>query len=373
MTELSSLPDIAFCETDTDAVQTELIAQYETITGRTLYPGDPERLFVEGVAYVIAMQRFVIDYTGKQNLLRYSAGDYLDHIGAMTGVTRLEASSATVTIRFSLGTASPSVITIPSGTRVTPDGALFFATEAAVEIPAGDLSVDVTAACQTAGTDGNGYTPGQIARIVDPVAGVTDIVNMDTSLGGADAESDDNLRERIQLSPESYSIAGPRLAYVYWVKSTDQTIIDASVSSPTPGVVDVRILVTGGTLPSDELLAAVLAELTDAKRRPLTDQVQVAAPEAITCDVTLTWWIAQPSASLVTQITAAVATAVTDYVTWQRSKIGRDINPSELVRRIMVAGAKRVDITSPVYTALSATQVAQPGTITVTYGGVEDE
>jgi len=67
-----------------------------------------------------------------------------------------------------------------------------------------------------------------------------------------------------------------------------------------------------------------------------------------------------------------VNNAVSEYVVWQKSKIGRSINPSELVRKVMQAGAKRVEVTSPVYTDLNDTQVAVEGSISVTYGGLED-
>ncbi|MNP79071.1 hypothetical protein D3C76_1768200 [compost metagenome] len=61
------------------------------------------------------------------------------------------------------------------------------------------------------------------------------------------------------------------------------------------------------------------------------------------------------------------------YQLWQRSKLGRDINPSELIARVMAAGALRVNVTAPVYTALTATQVAQQGATTLTYGGLVDD
>jgi phage-related baseplate assembly protein len=60
---------------------------------------------------------------------------------------------------------------------------------------------------------------------------------------------------------------------------------------------------------------------------------------------------------------------------WQKSKIGRDINPSRLIADVMaVPGVKRVNITSPVFTELTATQVAQENsTISAVLGGSEDE
>ena len=72
-------------------------------------------------------------------------------------------------------------------------------------------------------------------------------------------------------------------------------------------------------------------------------------------------------------IQAEVAKAVDNYKTWQRA-IGRDINPSQLVRMVMDAGAKRVTVTAPEYTAVDATKVsALQGDAVINYGGLEDD
>jgi phage-related baseplate assembly protein len=68
-----------------------------------------------------------------------------------------------------------------------------------------------------------------------------------------------------------------------------------------------------------------------------------------------------------------VANAVSEYITWQTSEIGRDINPDELLQRIKAAGVKRVEMSSPVFTVVKDTQVAQCSAQTVTYGGLEDD
>ena len=76
---------------------------------------------------------------------------------------------------------------------------------------------------------------------------------------------------------------------------------------------------------------------------------------------------------------ADVQAAVTEYISWQCAKLGRDINPSELYRRLMATGIKRVELASPAFTVLrdgrerTAPQVAVIGTVTVTNGGYEDE
>ena len=72
------------------------------------------------------------------------------------------------------------------------------------------------------------------------------------------------------------------------------------------------------------------------------------------------------------QIQTAVEEAVMGWVTWQRSKLGRDINPSELNHRMVTARAKRTEIISPVFQVLNASQVAVITSKTLTLGGLED-
>ena len=370
---LSTLPEITFCETDPTAIMQSAFAVHEGITGRKLYPGDPERLFIEALLYIIIAQRQAIDYAGKMNLLGYAQADFLDHLGALTDTERLEPAPATVTISFSLATIRAEAVTIPAGTRVTPDGELLFATTAAGQIAAGELSVSVMAQCATAGDVGNGFLPGQINQLVDPIDYVTGAANTTTSANGFDAEQDDSYRERIQLSPEKFSTAGPEGAYVYWAKTAHQDIVDVAAYSDTSAIVHVHPLKSGGELPDTEILDAVEEILSERTRRPLTDQVVVSAPSAVSYDITLTYYVKQDDAANLATIQENVAAAVAAYRAWQRAKLGRDINPDELSHLIKSAGVKRMVITAPEFTVLDLDEVAQEDTVTITYGGLEDE
>lgn len=80
--KLSDLPDIEFVSADEQEILSDIIKLYTEITGRTLAQGDPVRLFLCVIATIILMLCNKINYTGKQNLLRYSAGANLDHLGS---------------------------------------------------------------------------------------------------------------------------------------------------------------------------------------------------------------------------------------------------------------------------------------------------
>jgi phage-related baseplate assembly protein len=178
------------------------------------------------------------------------------------------------------------------------------------------------------------------------------------------------LTERIFLYPSSYSTAGAEAAYIYWAKTYRSDVSDVMAYSPAAGKVTVLFLLDGG-IPNSSDVAGMTEHLSAKNIRPLTDQLTVQAPTVVTYNLALAYYIDAADSAQATAIQAKVAAAIADYKTWQQA-IGRDINPSQLIRRIMEAGAKRVEVTSPVYTPVNTTSVAVAGTETISYGGLEE-
>lgn len=373
MTMLYNLQDVDFDSYDVQQVKDGLVSAYEQVSGRTLAPGDPIRLFLLTIAAVVVQQNYTIDRAAKQNLLKYATGDYLDQLGALTDTERTPAAQASTTLTFTLSATQASSVTIPVGTRVTTESkTLFFATSEVLVIPAGDTSGSVKAYCTVSGADGNGLSAGALSVLVDPVPYVASVTNTETG-GGADIESDDSYRERIHTAPERFSGAGPSGAYEYWAKTASADIIDVEVSSPEAGTVQIVPLLTGGEIPGQEVLDAVSSVCNADKVRPLTDKVVVKAPTAVSYDVTVSYSIAAADKANSLAIQSAVGSAVDSYITWQKSKLGRDIDPSKLYQMMVDAGASRVQVTSPVLTTVDSGQLAVCGTKTVTFTGVSDE
>lgn len=371
MIDITQLPEIEFCNCSAEDVEFVIIAGYEKTAERVLAPGDPVRLFLESIAAIIAQQRSLIDFAAKQNLLAYSSGECLDHLGSLLGVSRLKATASTTTFLFTLSDAKDSAVTIPAGTRIST-GDVIFETIAVAMIPIGELSIEVAGLCQSSGAIGNGYLPGQISKLVDPLPYVSHVVNTTTSSGGGDVEEDDSFRNRIRQVPESFSTAGPVGGYKYWALTAHQDIVDVAVYTPSPGVVEIRPLMSNGELPLSEILDSV-DEICNAETvRPLTDTVQVLAPEQVEYSLDLTYWIARSNATMVSQIQSAVEAAVAGYRTWQKEALGRDINPSELIARVQGAGALRCEVRTPLYASLEPWQVASDIDVAIVYGGFED-
>lgn len=374
MSKLKNLPQVIFASKDPKEIEKKLLDAWQAGGGSLLYPADPRRLFTkthaDGSARISANQ----DYAAKMNLLAYAEGVFLDHLGALLQVWRIDPLPSTTTVRFVLSAAQPRNVMIPQGTRVTKSGATFyFAVAGDYSVPAGHTSIDVTVEAMEAGEAGNGYLPNELDQLVDPLPWIASIANLETTIGGSDQEDDESLRERIQLAPESFSTAGPEGAYIYWTKTAQTGIIDVAAWSPEPGVVEVDFLLTGGELPNEAVIERVAEVLNDRTRRPLTDHVRIQAPEVVPFDVEVTWWMYASDEIQRVQIQAAVQKAFDEWILWQKSKIGRDLNPSELIRLIQAAGAKRVEILSPKYTVIERNQVAvASGNQTLYFGGEED-
>ncbi|MEK4883681.1 baseplate J/gp47 family protein [Bacillus sp. FSL W8-0223] len=360
------LPDINFVDVDATEFENAAVAKFEELQGVTLEETDPRRKFMQAFAFVATILANNIDYSAKQSRLAYAEDNFLDHLGEDKNVPRLEPTPAKTTIRFQVN--NPEKFTIPQGTRMSV-GDLFFESTAATVVDVGVPYVDVPFQCTETGTIGNGYLPGQITELVDPLPWVSSAANITTSDGGTDWESNDAYAERIRTSPESYSTAGPELAYIFYAMSANQEIVDAQVLSPGPCQIQIVVLMQNGELPSEEVKQQVLDKCSDRSVRPLTDLVTVVDPVQREYSLTVTYYLPESVMSEQDTYTEAVNKAVEDYILWQKSKLGRGIDPSELYARMREAGAKRVSVEPNEYIELAKNEVAKENTINVQFGG----
>ena len=193
-------------------------------------------------------------------------------------------------------------------------------------------------------------------------------------MGGADEETDASYYERLRESMESFSTAGPIGGYIYHVKKVSPAIADVTATSPEAGVVDIRILLQDGKLPTDAVINQVEEALNTSEVRPLTDKVTVSKPIESPFEVDVTYYIPRYSQASSKIIEGAAKEAVKNYITWQTAKMGRDINPSQLNSMLMAAGVKRVEIRKPAFAVVPETYVARlEGQQIVLNGGIEDE
>ena len=369
------------CRTDANASGSALISGYEKITGISVQPASPEKLFIQWVADVIIQARVQNNYTGNQNIPSRASGENLDALGELFYVVeRPAAQPAVCNMRFHISAAQDTAILIPAGTRVTDaSSTLIWETVDDVYVAIGNTYADVQVRCQTTGVIGNDYAVGQINTIVDLYDYYSGCENTTASDGGADQATDDEFYELMRASMDAYSTAGPKGGYVYIAKRVSTEIADVAAISPSAGAVDLYVLMNDGTIAQTEVKKAVLAACNADTVRPLTDLVSVKDPDTVDYDISFTYYIPRDAPISSAEIESSVDTAINQYVAWQSGKLGRDINPTYLIGLLMQTGIKRVVLTSPSYSVLNdgsnsgAPQVASVGNITATNGGYEDE
>lgn len=377
--EIENLPEVSFIDNITlDDVQRQMVAdyqeRYETLTGKksALSRADPVALILYACSIQIYQTLLFVDRAGKQDLLKYSYGGFLDNLAALKGISREPAKAAVVKVRFTLSGLRSSPVSIPAGTRVT-NGELYFDTDEYAEIAAGEESIDLICTCQTTGTSGNRLMAGDINILVDPIPYVQGVQNVEESSGGTDIEDDDSLAERIYLAPSKYSVAGPEEAYRYWVQTFNSSIADVYIDSTEPTEVLIEFIMNDGELPSESVIYSLQNYLHNENIRPLTDKVIVKAPDTVEYSLEVKYFINRSDQAQANTIQSAVEAAVEKYIIWQRSKIGRDINPSKLTCMIEDAGAKRVEIINPIFRRIDKAAVAMLSAKKITYGGIEDD
>jgi phage-related baseplate assembly protein len=338
-----------FVKIDPAAIEAKLVARYEAQSGKTLYPAQIERLFIDQIAYAKTLILSAIQNAGEKLLVRFSDGPFLDYLGELVGTERLQAKPARHRQAFVLPAAQAGVVVINAGARVTTaDGRLAFYSESAVSIPAGQLEASTTVICETVGSVGNGWSLGQVSVFVaPPVDGMT-TRNTTVPSGGEEIEEDERYKERIILAPEAYTNAGSRGAYRYHAMSAHQSIIDVAVHGPDEGQPDGHValypLTATGT-PSAELLQLVSDQTSGEKRRPLCDVVQALPPVEVPF-VIKARLVFYSNADRETAM-AAAKTAVEKLVSNLRAGLGRDIVPEQISNALQVAGVYRPLVDEP--------------------------
>ena len=124
-------------------------------------------------------------------------------------------------------------------------------------------------------------------------------------------------------------------------------------------------------MPSEEVIGRVYETCNADNVRPDTDYLTVLPPEEVNYALNMTYWIDEGDSSRSSYIQSAVNAAVEEWILWQRKSLGRDINPSELVKRVINAGAKRCEVSSPLFRVLEDWEVGICNSAVVNYGGLE--
>ncbi len=222
-------------------------------------------------------------------------GEYLDARCDEHGITRKAAIKATGQVRFTgaAGTVIPAGTTVStSADLVTNTGAVEFITGQEAAVPAeGYVSVDIEAV--EAGKTGN-VAAGAVVLLATPVNGVSAVTNESPITGGADTESDDDLRARFFARVRTPGTSGNKSDYMQWALGVAG--VGAALVIPLwngPGTVKV-VLLDSDKQPASQAIVDAAQEYIDPDpglgegKAPIGAAVTVEAATTVNVDVTAT-------------------------------------------------------------------------------------
>lgn len=376
------MADIDLFVVDDEEIHNLVVDYVEEKLDETLYPGDERKIFLEIMNGFVVVFLTRLNELFNQRFAKYAKGTILDAHGENENCIRLEKTKSQTTQRFTIDSKLSFNVVIPKGTRVTADNEKYFETDEVAVIYAGSTFIDVVVKATEGGSSYNGFTVGQINKLVDRVEYISTVSNLDITTGGDDGEpypeeddgiGDQHYYERIRLAKSSKSTAGAETTYKYYAKSADASISDVYVNSNEAGEITITVCCENGVIPSEDVLAKVKEACNSKEVRPLGDKVVVTGIEQVPYDIELVYYTTEDEESDAITAIEGVNGSIERYNAWQCGEISRAINPDRLRAEILksdtkTVGANYVEIKSPAYRVLTSTQVAKwSGNMNVTH------
>ena len=267
-----------------EAIYERMKERYEQECGAEFDSASDIAIRLRVLAGEIYNMQTSVEWLRRQLFPSTAAGTFLDRFAEQRGLARREAVKAHGNLRFSIGQARATPVTIPRGTTVNTNDenpVVVCTTEDAV-IEAGRTWTVAPAEAEEAGYCGN--IRSHSARVpVNVPAAVTSVTNTIAFHGGADSESDTSLRARI-LDSYVNRPNGMNAAYYIALAMSVDGIAKAGVVPRRRGAGTVDVFVAGhsGTVSSEKL--AEVQALMNAERE-LNVDVQVGHAYSLAYDM----------------------------------------------------------------------------------------
>ncbi len=260
-----------------DEILGRMKEKYYELSGRAIPPLSDIDIRMKVLAGEIFSSEVNLDFIKRQMFPSTALGEYLDLHAADRGMTRKAAVKSRGELRFSVSAPAVSDINIPEGTVASTSGnnSVRFVTTEPAAISAGNTLVSVEAEAMSAGSSGN-VARESINTLVTSVMGVESVTNPDAFSGGADRETDEELRKRVLSSYISISNGTNKEYYRRLALSVDG-VKSAGVTPRRRGVgtVDVFICSEGPTVTT--ALINSVQEVMDRERELNVDVLVSAA------------------------------------------------------------------------------------------------
>ena len=324
-----------------EAIYDEMADQFAQETGMELAGAGEMAVRLRALAAQVYGLYLESAWTRKQCFPQTATGEDLDRHAFLRGITRLPASRAAGTLRFSVQTAGTADLPIPQGTVCLTAGLVAFATTQDGVLAAGQTQVDLPAQAVEPGPGGN-VPAGTVQTMSVAPVGIAACTNPAPFTGGRAAEGDEALRARV-LATYRQLPHGANKAYYAQQALGVEGVTAVTVLPKARGLGTVDVVVTGPNgLPGEDLVDQVQAVL-EAQREIAVD-LQVRAPTAVTVNLVLS---VQPQAGLLPgPVLARVEEAMETW--FDGTMLGQDVLLARIGQRLFqVEGVANYAIEGP--------------------------
>ena len=207
-----------------------------------------------------------LEFIKNQMFVQTATEEYLDYHGVERGIVRKAAVSATGKVTFSVLEPLTTDLVIPKNTIVSTstNNPLRFYTNNIAYITAGKKEVTVNCTAEISGADSN-VVAGAINVLITSIPGINAVTNTYAFVGGADKETDEQLRKRIINSYKSISNGTNQAFYESLAMSiegvTSVSVVPRAIGTGTVGV----YISSNGDKPDDALVAKVQSVMNEER------------------------------------------------------------------------------------------------------------
>ncbi len=205
-----------------DEILGKMVEKYEELSGFKLYEESDIMIRLRVLAAELYNSYSALEYVKRQMNVKTAENEYLDNHALQRGLSRKSGVKAKGEVTFSLSSIIDTDIVIDKGTVVSTASAdvKSFITDETVVLKAGSLSVKAKVTATKAGADHN-VMKNTVCVMVTPPLFVSSVTNEMYFTGGADSESDDDLRQRVIDSYRDISNSTNEIYYKRLMQSVE--------------------------------------------------------------------------------------------------------------------------------------------------------
>lgn len=304
--------------------------KYTELSGNEIPDGSDIDIRMKVLAGEIFNNKINLDFIKRQMFASTAEGSYLDIHAQDRGLSRNEAVKSRGEVTFFVNTVREDAVVIPQGTIVgtSGDNCVRFLTDTSAILAAGSSSVTVPCTAESGGLEGN-VAAHAVDIMITSVIGIDSVDNTNRFTGGADAEGDEALRQRVLNTYVSVS-NGTNAAYYKRLAESVDEVKSAKVVSRPRGAGTINVYIGGYNEEISEAKTYEVQRLLD-EQRELNVNIHVYAATAVY--LSFGFYIMIKDGYSFADVSAQVHSAVDAYI--NSLGVGGDIVESHLGRTIL--------------------------------------